>query len=184
MNRSNIIVLVCIILIIVLAGLFTYTIKQRNAKATIDASEAGTALKTESGNTAYTDIDGNPVALDDYLGNVLIVNSWASWSPFSVNELPSFARLGQEFIDSDVKVLAINRAESGATAQAFLRSVEATDGLLLILDPGDRYYDSIEGFSMPETIFYDVKGNIVHHKRGFMTYEEMRRLTLKTLEQQ
>jgi len=30
---------------------------------------------------------------------------------------------------------------------------------------------------MPETLFYDKKGNVVVHKRGFMTYEEMQKNT-------
>jgi thiol-disulfide isomerase/thioredoxin len=181
MNRSNIITLICIIVIIILAGCITYAVKQKNSKSTMNASEAGVALKTQVGASAYTDIEGNPVALDDFLGKVLIVNSWASWSPFGAKELPSLAKLGEEFADTEVQVLAINRAEPGTTAQAFLNSIEATDGLLLILDPDDRYYESIGGFSMPETVFYDVDGNISFHKRGFMTYEEMRGYTQDAL---
>jgi hypothetical protein len=34
---------------------------------------------------------------------------------------------------------------------------------------------------MPETIFYDARGNVVHHKRGDMTKEEMKKLLLETI---
>jgi hypothetical protein len=38
--------------------------------------------------------------------------------------------------------------------------------VILVLDPEDRFYKSIEGFSMPETIIYDRFGNLIQHQRG------------------
>jgi phage gp45-like len=72
-----------------------------------------------------------------------------------------------------VIVIGINRAESRTTAEAFLTTLGLTDEVLLIVDADDRYYGAIGGFSMPETIIYDTKGNIVKHKRGQITEAEL-----------
>jgi thiol-disulfide isomerase/thioredoxin len=174
MERSSKITLTVIICIVALVGTYTFYVTQKNDQLTISESGAGASLNTEQGESAYTDIDGNLVAVDEHLGEILVVNSWASWCPFCANELPDLARLGREYADKNVTVLAINRAEPNTTAMAFLKNIDATEGLQLILDSDDRFYSSIDGFTMPETVFYDTQGNVVFHKRGMLNYEEMK----------
>jgi thiol-disulfide isomerase/thioredoxin len=182
MERSGKITLAVLVIIVLLVSAATYYVLQKRTQAKYDNSQAGASLQTKEGQSPYTDIDGNPVALEDYLGQTLVVYSWASWCPFCAQELPDLAQLGKEFAEKNVQVLAINRAEPSATAEAFLQSIDAVDGLMLVLDPDDRFYESIEGFTMPETIFYDTEGNIVLHKRGTMTYQEMQQHTQAALE--
>ena len=45
--------------------------------------------------------------------------------------------------------------------------------IVLLLDPTDNFYKGIGGFAMPETVVYDIEGNISSHTRGSMTYEQM-----------
>jgi len=174
MERSSKITLAIILGTIVIVSSYTYFVTQKSAQTALNISEAGASLITEQGESAYTDINGEPVAIDENLGKVLVVNSWASWCPACANELPNLAKLGEEFKNKNVKVLAINRAEPKSTASAFLTSVSAVAGLQLVMDPDDKFYSSIDGYAMPETIFYDPQGNIILHKRGQMTYQEMR----------
>jgi len=174
MERSSKITLAVILSVVLALALYAYYVTQKNTQTELNTSEAGVALKTQAGKAAYTDIDGNPVAIDEYLGKILVVNSWASWCPQCAQELPNLAQLGQEFAAQDVKVLAINRAEPKSTAAAYLAQVNATAGLQLVLDPGDRFYASITGFAMPETVFYDPEGNMIYHHRGAMSYQQMK----------
>lgn len=174
MERSSKITLAVIISVIALVGSYTYIISQHSSQEKLIKSEAGTSLVIEEGQSAYTDIQGNEIAIAENLGNVLVVNSWASWCPSCANQLPDLARLGNEFADKNVKVLAINRAEPKTTAVAFLTSISALDGIQLVLDPGDTFYSSIDGYAMPETLFYDAQGKIILQKRGLMTYEEIK----------
>lgn len=119
------------------------------------------------------DYQGNEVSLSDFDGKVRIVNSWAVWCPFCVDELPDFARLQQEFGDKIV-VIAVDRAESLAKAKGFSDSLGISDDMTFLLDPRDSFYRSIGGFSMPETLFVDGSGNIRIHKRGPMEFAEMK----------
>jgi len=117
--------------------------------------------------------DGNEVSLSDFSGKIRVVNSWAVWCPFCVDELDDFGRLQEEFEDQIV-VIAIDRAESREKTKKFTDELGITDMLILLLDPKDSFYRSIGGFSMPETLFIDEEGNIRIHKRGPMTFEEMK----------
>ena len=129
----------------------------------------------------FENLDGEPVSLSDFEGRVRVVNSWASWCPFCVNELPDFAGLQEEF--PDIVVIAINRRESIETARTFADSLGVTDKMLFLQDPRDIFYRNlIGGFTMPETLFIDRDGNIHTHKRGFMGVEEMREITRAVLE--
>ena len=63
-------------------------------------SEKPVAEKPTSGTRAdkapdfrLKDYDGNEVALADFAGKNIIVNSWAVWCPFCVKELKDFAEL-------------------------------------------------------------------------------------------
>lgn len=132
-------------------------------------------------NSPYTDLDGNRVTLSQYEGKALVINAWASWCPFCVEELPDFSELAKEFADKDVVVLAVNRRESLNTAKAFLNSVGNPENIVFLMNSDDSFYRSIGGFSMPETQFYSKSGELVAHKRGFMELREMRSFVEQTL---
>ena len=119
------------------------------------------------------DYDGNTVTLSDFAGTPLVINSWAVWCPFCVDELPAFAEAQKEFGDQ-VVIISIDRAESLNTAKKYTDDLGVTNDFVFLLDPSDSFYQSIGGFSMPETIFVDRGGNIIHHKRGPMKLPEMR----------
>lgn len=125
------------------------------------------------GDIELKDYDGNTVTLDDFKRRPLVVNSWAVWCPFCVKELADFAELQKEFGDRIV-VIAIDRQEPLEKVKGFTDGLGITNDVLFLLDRPDTFYKSIGGFSMPETLFINVDGEIVVHKRGPMDLEEMR----------
>lgn len=118
------------------------------------------------------DMRGNDISLTELVGKPLVVNSWAVWCPFCLQELPDFAELQAEF--PDITVIAVDRAEPLATVKGYTDELGVTGKMTFLLDPSDGIYRSIGGFSMPETIFVSRDGHIVFHKRGPMTLDEMR----------
>ncbi|QSH39115.1 TlpA family protein disulfide reductase [Candidatus Kaiserbacteria bacterium] len=120
----------------------------------------------------YADENGNCQTLEQYKAPVVVINAWASWCPFCVEELPDLALLADEF--PEVPVIAINRGESSADAQDFLKTLTLSDKLHILFDPQDSFYRFIEGFGMPETVFVDEEGTVLFHKRGVMSLQEMR----------
>lgn len=122
---------------------------------------------------AYTDLEGNPVSLTTFKGKPLIVNSWASWMPFSQTELPMLAKIKEERGDT-IHILAINRMEDKAVIKSFMNAFSIPNSIVFLVDPSDHYYKVTGGYAMPETIFYDEDGVIITHKRGPLTEEELR----------
>lgn len=119
------------------------------------------------------DYNGNEVTQGDFDGKVLVLNSWATWCPFCVDELPAFEKLQATFPE-EIIVIAIDRSESLTQVKSYSDDLGLSDKILFLLDPADSFYRSIGGFSMPETLFVDSDGNIRVHKRGPMTFEEMK----------
>ncbi len=174
LSKSYAVTFGSIFLVLAIAGFYTWYVIQENEQENVVVSPALQALSTASDQSSFTDLDGNPVVLSDFVGQVLVVQSWASWCPTCVQGLKLLSKVGKDFVEGDVKFIAINRAESSKTARSFLETIGASDGVILVLDPDDRYFDSIGGFSMPETVFYDTSGNIVRHQQGVMSEAEMR----------
>ena len=115
---------------------------------------------------------GDVFSLSDFEGKVVVINSWATWCPFCVNELDDFAQLQKEF-ETRIQVIAVNRQESVEKSSEFISGLGLDGDMLFLLDPQDSFYRSIGGLSMPETIFVNEVGEIVFHKRGPMELEEM-----------
>lgn len=168
-RRQTIITLLILLLLLVGAGYMTYTVLQDNQRSQSEA--AATLGRGES--AAYVSLTGETVSLDAYEDKVRVVNSWASWSPFSAQELKELEQLAASYADRDVVVLAINRNEDPIRAQRFLDSLGTFEHVVFVLDADDSFYERMDGKAMPETLFYDTAGAIVHHARGPLGYEQM-----------
>lgn len=126
------------------------------------------------------DYTAKTVRLADFAGKPLVINSWAAWCPFCRKELVDFVAVQKEF-DDKVIIIAVDRAETRDIAKKYTDELGVTGDMVFLLDPSDSFYQSIAGFSMPETIFVDKNGLIVDHKRGPMDVQEMRERIQKIL---
>jgi len=151
-----------------LVFLYTLQVSQKNQQTELAASPAASVFTSES---VYTDIEGNPIRLDDYLGQTVIALAWASWCPSCGEQLKLLAAIADE--NSDIVTLAFNRGETSNRAQAFLEFFNIETNVQLVLDPDDNFFTSIEGYAMPELVIFDKQGNISHHVRGPISKPEL-----------
>ena len=121
----------------------------------------------------FKDLNNNPVKLNEALDKPLVVNSWATWCPFCVDELPDFAEIQKEYKDK-IEVIAINRKESLSQINEYINNMGIGQNLTFWQDKEDSFYRTIGGFAMPETIFINEFGETVYHKRGVMSIDEAR----------
>ncbi|QQR65249.1 TlpA family protein disulfide reductase [Candidatus Kaiserbacteria bacterium] len=123
---------------------------------------------------SYTDLDGNPVKLSDFRGKPLIINSWATWMPFSKEELEALSTLKESKGDA-LTILAINRMEDKAVIRAYLATYSIDDSkIIFLVDPADTFYKGVGGYAMPETVFYATDGVITVHTRGVLAPEDLK----------
>lgn len=126
-------------------------------------------------------LSGELVHLSD-LGKPAIVNFWASWCGFCIEEMPDFERVHQAVGDR-VEVIGINREESLATARQFAGETGATYTLVLDLDDelggrGGPY----QVVGMPTTLYVRADGTVDTVKVGFHTFEEMSELANRLID--
>jgi thiol-disulfide isomerase/thioredoxin len=172
------IVIIVISLVIVSGTFYVLGRMYFGSKAMSDLEKVQSST---DGATPYTSIDGQPFDLGQFKGKVLVVNSWASWSPFSAQELKNFQKLSNTYKDDAVAIVAINRKENTAVAKAYLKHLGNLSSIHVVLDPTDHFYTSVGGFAMPETLFYDKKGHLIEHVRGDMQYTNMQKYTEEAL---
>ena len=118
-------------------------------------------------------LQGDPVALADLKGQVVVLDFWASWCPPCVESLPHLGQLyAQE--DDGVKVLAINLMEDKERVQSFI----AERGLQIpvLLDTKGQTASKYNVSSIPQTVLIGPDGVVkqVYVGLGPDTYEDIR----------
>lgn len=164
MSKNHKIILGSLALLLIIFAVITYFVISSNKNKVLDETVA--VFSNESGTEPYTDLNGNEIYLNEYLGKILVVATWASWSPFSQTDLQTLTELAKEFNTNDVVFLAINRKETKEQAARYLTTIPSSEGVIMVLDPTDRYYAAVGGYAMPEVVIYNQRGEIINHLRG------------------
>lgn len=186
MNRKTTVIAVIAGILVLISGALYLSVKEgfnlninpeTSNNPSMESEEASQASSTvivgDIFQLEFTDLANNKVSLSDFTGRPLIVNSWATWCTFCINELPNFTAAQKEFGDQ-VVIIAINRRESPETSKEFTDNLDISDGIIYLLDPKDDFYKTIGGFGMPETLFINSAGQTIIHKRGPMDLNEIR----------
>ncbi len=161
-----------------LAGYILYSYLQESDVK----SETELLFETNENYEPYADLLGNPVALTDYLDKVIVVHSWASWCPSCVEQIKMFQTSTANNNDQ-VQIIAINRAESINTIERFKNTFSIEDSVLMVIDPSDRFYNSVGAYAMPETIIYDKAGNKALQVHGEISQEILEQKIAELLEE-
>jgi thiol-disulfide isomerase/thioredoxin len=67
--------------------------------------------------------DGSPLNLQQFRGNVVLVNFWATWCEPCVTEMPSLQKLREMLGPQGFEVLAVNYQEGPARINAFMQEL-------------------------------------------------------------
>lgn len=96
--------------------------------------------------------------IDDYRGQVTLVNFWASWCTPCVKEIPSLNRLKTRMAGRPFRLISVNYGESAQQVHAFLRRVEVRFPVLLDIDGAVARQWKV--FAFPSTFVIDSEGRI------------------------
>jgi thiol-disulfide isomerase/thioredoxin len=113
----------------------------------------------------FPDRDGVAHTLQDYSGQVLVVNFWATWCPPCVRELPALDRLQQQLADNGVVVLGVNLGETTEDINTFLQRVVDVE-FTLLLDPTMHASSEWGIRGLPTTYIIDDHGQILFEVLG------------------
>jgi thiol-disulfide isomerase/thioredoxin len=182
MNRKNILVLLAIVFVVIVLGVITYLVRTHSIKEA--QNEAKKTLFSDDANAQFLDTQSNPISLDTYEDNILVVNVWASWSPYTSIEFPILEEVAAAYKDRGVKVLGMNRKESQVQIERYLATIPKYEHIEQIIDVNDFFYAGVDGYAMPETIIYDRDGKIIQHIRGVVVKSELENILNGILDQQ
>lgn len=110
------------------------------------------------------------VSTGDFRGTPTVVNFWATWCAFCVEEMPDLEAAHQQLGDA-VRFVGIDRQDNREKALELAKETGVT--YLLLESPDGGFYTRIGGRGMPTTLFVDADGIIRHRHTGPVTTEEV-----------
>lgn len=144
----------------------------QNETATAEAETA----KTMAEDFMVLNAQGQEETLSEHFGKPIIVNFWATWCGFCVEELPAFNAAAEKYgdrIDFMMVDLTDGERETVEVARAFVADSKFTFPV---------YFDTMENaataygvFSIPLTLFIAADGTVQDSRLGAMTEDELER---------
>lgn len=111
------------------------------------------------------DMNGNTVKLSDFLGKKVMINFWATWCKFCVQEMPDLMKL-QEAHKDDLVILYVNVGESKEKVQEFIDEQKLTGTILLDEKMEVAKMYGVDAY--PTTFAINEKGEAITYWRGMM----------------
>ncbi|HEY65307.1 MAG TPA: TlpA family protein disulfide reductase [Caldilineae bacterium] len=103
-------------------------------------------------------LDGDPVSLSDYQGQVVILNFWATWCPPCREEMPTLEEVYRDRVRDGLVVLGVNQMEPADRVREFLESLNLT--FPVVLDTRGEVARLYRVRAYPTTYFID-RGGVI-----------------------
>ncbi|MFW5996115.1 MAG: TlpA family protein disulfide reductase [Halanaerobiaceae bacterium] len=129
----------------------------------------GTETGEQAPNFTLENLEGEEVSLDDYRGEKIFLNFWATWCPPCKSEMPDIQKLHED--NENITILTINLQENKNQAETYLQQNDLSFPVLLDTEgeAGNKYLVR----SIPTTYIIDKEGIIKDQHIGAMNYETM-----------
>ena len=119
---------------------------------------------------ALPDKTGSLISLDDYSGQVVVINFWASWCGPCREEMPLLNELHARYESLGFTMLGINVEEDSSAADAFLSSTPVDFPVLYDRENSvSKLYDVI---AMPSTVIVGRDGTVRYIHHGYESGDE------------
>jgi len=123
-----------------------------------DLSAIPVAVDYPAPELQLNDLGGNPVSLADHLGEVVLVNNWATWCPPCKAEMPALQAYYEDHRDQGFTIIAIDAGEPAADVARFVKSYALT--FPIWLDPTQVAEVAFRNPGLPSSYVIDRKGNV------------------------
>ncbi len=113
---------------------------------------------------------GKAVSLDQYKGQVVMINFWASWCGPCRTEMPILEKLHAKYKPMGFTMIGVNVEPDSSLAANWLKSTPVTFPILFDTKSEVSKLYSVAG--MPSTVIIDRKGNMRWLHRGYKPGDE------------
>ena len=106
----------------------------------------------------YTDVKGEEHSLDDYRGQVVIVDFWGTWCPPCRREIPSFVKLQKALGKEGLQILGLNYGDEEEEVAAYAEEHDMNYPTGLGSDETKEMVPEFRGY--PTTVFVGRDGKV------------------------
>jgi len=104
------------------------------------------------------DLQGNQVALEDYRGQIILVNNWATWCPPCKAEMPIFEAFYQDHKEKGFTIVAIEAGQGQAEVASFVDGYKLS--FPVWLDAHSKALDAFRNQRLPNSYLIDRDGTV------------------------
>ncbi len=170
-NKTLIITAAALIAVIAIAA-FVYPELAKKANDNIESTTAS-AAENNSDTVQYTkysdiqifDKNGESLKLSDFEGKPVILNFWATWCGYCIQEMPDFENAYKKYGD-EIQFMIINTDDGIKAGEAFIKNKGYTFPTYYDLEYNAAVTYAITG--IPRTIAIDKDGNIKYNRSGMI----------------
>lgn len=175
-GKKRLLLLTILIAVLLAAAYFLYrSMSAETAETTAPPSASAAATetpRTEAPDFTVYDADGNTVTLSSFEGKPVVVNFWASWCSYCLQEMPDYQDAYTEYGD-DVAFVMVDLTAGGSDTREAAQAVLDDNGYTFPV-----YYDddasaaTVYGIrGIPTSYFVDAEGCIVKGVSGPVSAE-------------
>jgi len=117
----------------------------------------------------FTTLNGEPVTVEEFRGQLVLLNFWATWCPPCLMEMPAMQRLEQALPSTPFSVLAVNVKETREKAWRFQQLLDVHFTVLL-----DKTGQAGEDWNIavyPTSYLIDPSGHIRYVAYGALEWD-------------
>ena len=114
---------------------------------------------------SFNAIHAEELNLDQYKGQVVYVDFWASWCIPCKKSFPWMNKMHEKYKNQGLKIIAVNVDEDSADADEFLADTPAK--FTILRDPEGELAGQYELVGMPTSLLFDTEGKLVSRHVGF-----------------
>jgi cytochrome c-type biogenesis protein len=110
--------------------------------------------------------NGKPITVANATGDLIILNSWATWCVPCREEMPGLEQLYEEYKDKGLEVIGVSVDSFGMDDRIKLFAERIGVTYPIWHDPNDAFTRTFKAIGVPESYLIDKNGTIYHQWKG------------------
>ncbi len=125
----------------------------------------------------FYDAAGKPVSLDDFKGEYVLLNMWATWCPPCVKEMPSLSQLQAHFEGKGLQVVAVSQDVQGAEVIRPFYEKNGIDNLPIYVDRNMKAFGVLNLRGLPVSYIITPEGKQIAKLEGELDWADEEMIT-------
>jgi len=132
-----------------------------------DSSRAPAVVDFPAPQIQLHDLNGEPVSLADYRGQVVLVNNWATWCPPCRQEMPVLDAFYRDHQHENFTIVAIDAGDPAESVIEFVKRYNMS--FPVWVDPGSSALNSFRNNYLPSSYLITKEGQVIMVWSGAVT---------------